>query len=235
MAILDEIVLHKSFLLGDNESKEIYGGWISDEAKMQLIATSDGRPVKKIIKDAATGMAGEWGSYLYISGCGVLCKKPECGVMQRDAGIWNKDLMALEPFLINRADGKLQTVDQYISCKAQLMSQACSLGASWTFQRKTLDRHGDPMLEDPFFNKLLVVCLVDDSFNGKKVSFSHLKKAHEMGFHWRLHVACFWWPDVFAYLAPPKKVDLKNKKKCLYFKDIQHLQSRIVVKDFYDF
>ncbi len=236
MVVLDEMTLHRYFVLCEDEANEICNGWISDKQKMQLISYSDGRPVSKIIRDAVTGMTGEWGSYLYVSGHDILCERPQCGVMRRDAEIWNKDLMASEPFRIYRADGKSHVVDQSISCKAQLMSQAQRLGASWTFQRETSDRHGDPMLDDPSCNKVLVVSLVDDFFNDREVSFSYLDKAHEKGFCWQLHVTCFWWPDVFPYLSLPKRSDLRDKKKCLYLKDIQHLQSRIVVKDdFYDF
>lgn len=232
MVILDEaITLHKIFTLGDEEMYEIYHGWISDESKMQKIAASDGRPINQIIRDAITGMAGEWGAYHYITSHNFPCQKPQCGVLSRDVGVWDKDLTLLNPLPITTANNQINAVEKSISCKAQLFSQTDrihDLAPSWTFQLETNDRNGDPILQELGCNKLLVVSWIDDYWNGRKIYYTNPRGAYKTGFRLRPQVTCFWWPDVSRFLRDPKNKNLIGKKTCLYFEDIKHLQSRII-------
>lgn len=237
MKTCNEILLDKIFTLESEEMKAIYNNsWIADKNKMSRIAQYDFRASSKIIRDVVTGMIGEWGAYHYLSSYGIDCEKPQCGVLERKSDIWDKDLSSLESIKIKTGTNKTQTVDRSVSCKAQLLSQTKNIGKcepSWTFQKDLSNRHGDPMLKDPLGNKLLVVSWIDDYWEktGEPVPHRNPITPYRDGFRFCPQVTCFWWPDVFEYLDEPISTNLVGKKKCLYFKDIKHLQAKIISID----
>jgi len=231
-----DTIMGESVDLNEAQARSITQGWISDDAKIQRIANSDGRTPREIIRDAVTGMVGEWGAYLYLKAYGIDCEEPDCGVITRDKGCWDKDLLALCDVHITNADGLSLIVDRSISCKAQLYSGTERIGdeePSWTFQMPGVGhdgykRHGDPMLlENVNVNKLLIVSWIDDRWKDGYVSYSKCRKPYSEGFCWTPQLSCFWWADVYPYLADPHKKSLIGLKKCLYYKDIKHLQAKI--------
>lgn len=212
------------------DMKGIYGGWISDEAKVQRLADSDGTTPEKVIKDIIVGMIGECGSYHWISQ-DHQCEPPEFGVLERDEKIWSKDLIALEDIQVETAAGNVQTVLRSISCKSQFYSLTAGIGdsePSWTFQLKIKGRFPDPMLSDPNCNKLLIVNWVDDRWDGGNVNQSNPRKAYKSGFRWEPKMTCFWWPDVFPHIKEPRMKHLSGKKKALYYEDIKHLKAKLL-------
>lgn len=220
--------------LGTDEMRSIYTGWISDQSKLKRISFSDGRSVELIVKDVITGMVGEWGAFHYMKHCGVVCEKPDCSVLKRDSSIWSKDLLALSPFRIITSSKEIVLVDTSITCKAQLLSMTNKIHEdlpSWTFQKETSNRHGDPMLNDPKCNKLLIALWINDRFEGSNVCCRYLKPLYDKGFRFRPKVFCFWWPQVWKYLKNPKNPNLIGKKKCLYLNDIKHLQVNVISID----
>jgi len=178
-------------------------------------------------------MIGEQGSYNWI--CKYYkCEQPFFGVLERDATIWSKDLVTLEDVRIRTSSGNIQVVERSISCKSQFCSVTHRLGdkePSWTFQDKTFDRFADPMLLDPLCNKLLIVCWVNDEWEGGEVYYKNPSKAYELGFRWKPRMTCFWWPEVSPYLGEMHVKDLRNKKKALYYKDIKHLRAKLLTKE----
>jgi hypothetical protein len=232
-----ETILDTVVTLNAEQARSISTGWISDDAKIQSLAESDGRNPREIVRDAVTGMVGEWGAYLYVRSHGIPCQKPDCGVIVRDRGSWDKDLLTLNNVRILTAKGKeVVTVDRVISCKSQLFSSTARIRdtkPSWTFQLPGVGhdgyrRNGDPMLLDGTINRLLIVSWIDDRWKDKYVYYSKFKKAYKDGFRWSPQIACFWWCDVFPYLADPRKEDLLELKKCLYYEDIKHLRVAII-------
>ena len=232
MQLLSEntIALDKSFVLGPMEMNEIYNGWISDEEKLLRLAESDGRHVSYIVRDAITGMIGEWGAYHFMKSYNIPCRTPECGVLDRDKSIWGKDLLTLQDVRITTASGQEVIVDRSISCKAQFLSQTNGIGdvePSWTFQMETPDRHGDPMLKDAKCNRLLVVSWINNVLDGVEVCYTDWKAAYKKGFRYRPEVSCFWWPDVAGDLDYPRNTDLADKKKCLYYENIWLFSAKV--------
>lgn len=221
------------YILDSSDMSDIYGGWISDKDKVRRLAESDRTTPEKVIKDIIVGMIGECGAYHWVSQY-YKCEYPNFGIMERDAEIWTKDLMALEDIRIKTATGNIQTVLRSVSCKSQFYSLTEGIGdvePSWTFQLKIKGRFPDPMLSDPNCNKLLVVSWVDDHWDGSNVNHSNPRKAYrEYGFRWKPKMSCFWWPDVFPYLAEPRMKKLIGMKKALYYQDIKHLRAELLSK-----
>lgn len=218
------------YTLSSSDMNEIYNGWISDADKVQRLADSDRSKPEKVIKDIIVGMIGECGSYHWVSRF-YRCELPKFGVLQRNAGIWEKDLIPLEDVRIQTALGKNQTVLRSISCKSQFRSLTRGIGdvkPSWLFQLKTKGRYADPMLSDPHCNKLLIVNWVDDRWKDGWVLQRNPRMAYKEGFRWKPQMVCFWWPDVFPYLADPRKEHLLGKKKALYYADIKHLKATLL-------
>ncbi len=217
-------------ILDTPQMLRVCNSWISDKDKMVRLAESDGRPVWKIIQDSVLGMVGEQGAYNWVSQL-YKCEEPFFGVLERDAGIWSKDLIALEDVQIKTPSGNIQVVERSATCKAQFVSATHKLGdkePSWTFQDKTSDRFADPMISDPNCNKLLIACWIQDAWKGGEVHYRNPRKAYGLGFRWKVRMNCFWWPDVFPYLGEMHVKDLRSKKKALYYKDIRHLCAKLL-------
>ncbi len=217
-------------VLGTSQMLAIRNGWIYDENKMQNLAESDNRDTNKIIQDVVLGMVGEQGAYNWLSK-NYKCKQPFFGVLERNEDIWSRDLVSLEGVRIKTAYNSTQIVERSISCKSQFCSITHGLGdsePSWTFQDKTVNRFPDPMLRDPLCNKLLVACWINDKWDGGEVYYRNPTKAYKLGFRWKVRMVCFWWPDVFPFLAEMHREDLRDKKRALYYVDIKHLRSEIL-------
>lgn len=215
--------------------KAIYkDSWLSDDAKIQQIADSDGKPVEWVYKDISTGMVGEWSGFHFATSFGLECENPDCKVLARTAKIWKNDLKALKDFYVRDAQGVIHKADKSILCKAQLKSMTHRIKdslPSWTFQKDTYKRHGDPILDDPNAPHLVIGAWIEDDWKGRPVNHKGIRQVYKDGFRWKVEVACFWWPDVFPFLRGPKISKYSDKKKVLYWEDISHLQAEIVGHD----
>jgi hypothetical protein len=179
------------------------------EEKVDYYARTDKKSKEKIRQDRRMGNLGEAAVRIHMQSYGYDCPELSLDTASR-YGEWQDDVKVKCPCVIVTPAGQTVRVEDDISVKSQTQVQAQRYHTSWMIQRQTPDRPGDPLLQQPDAQILIMGVVI---------------LSYEPGQNIHTKIYPFFWPDVYKYLKDPALPSLKGKKFVWY---LSHMKDLVV-------